>query len=89
MAGKAELLFSEVLNAIRHLEEKKSGLDPVNGGTKMSESRCQLPDLEGTLLKDKLEFEVWNHIKFFYSSFFYPVARLWMTHVGFSLLVLM
>ncbi|KAL2555058.1 1-phosphatidylinositol-3-phosphate 5-kinase FAB1B [Forsythia ovata] len=57
VAGRAELLFSEVLDAIRLLAEKKSGSGLLNSGMKLPESRCQITDLEGILQKEKAEFE--------------------------------
>ncbi|KAL2555055.1 1-phosphatidylinositol-3-phosphate 5-kinase FAB1B [Forsythia ovata] len=57
VAGRAELLFSEVLNAIRLLAEKKSGSGLLNSGMKLPESRRQITDLEGILQKEKAEFE--------------------------------
>ncbi|XP_051147662.1 1-phosphatidylinositol-3-phosphate 5-kinase FAB1B-like [Andrographis paniculata] len=49
VVGSAEHLFTEVRNAIQLLKGKNSGSDP--------ESAVQMPDLEGLLLKEKLEFE--------------------------------
>nr|XP_016485015.1 PREDICTED: 1-phosphatidylinositol-3-phosphate 5-kinase FAB1B-like isoform X1 [Nicotiana tabacum] len=46
--GRAELLFSDVLNAIRVLVEKRSGRQL---------NRRQIADLEGMLQKEKEEFE--------------------------------
>ncbi|KAI3463193.1 hypothetical protein Pfo_019856 [Paulownia fortunei] len=57
VAGRAELLFSEVLNALRLLVERKSGSSLLNGGMKVPESRRHLADLEGMLQKEKSEFE--------------------------------
>lgn len=48
--GRAELLFSDVLNAIRVLVEKRSGRQL---------NRRQIADLERMLQKEKEEFEVW------------------------------
>lgn len=58
MGDRAELLFSEVLNALRQFVEKRSGIGSVGGSTKALESRHQLVDLEGMLHKEKSEFEV-------------------------------
>ncbi|CAI9779928.1 unnamed protein product [Fraxinus pennsylvanica] len=55
--GWAELLFSEVLNAICLLAEKKSGSGLLNSGVKSPESRRQITYLEGILQKEKAEFE--------------------------------
>ncbi|CAA3014733.1 1-phosphatidylinositol-3-phosphate 5-kinase FAB1B-like isoform X2 [Olea europaea subsp. europaea] len=57
VAGWAELLFSEVLNAICLLAEKKSGSGLLNSGVKLPESRRQITYLEGILRKEKAEFE--------------------------------
>ncbi|KAK6153537.1 hypothetical protein DH2020_013176 [Rehmannia glutinosa] len=57
VAGRAELLFSEVLNALRLLVERKSGSSLLNNSMKVPESRRHLADLEGMLQKEKLEFE--------------------------------
>lgn len=56
VVGRAELLFSEVLNALL-LAKKKSGNSMI-----VPESRHHITDLEGMLQKEKSEFEVW--IKF-------------------------
>ncbi|KAL2462389.1 1-phosphatidylinositol-3-phosphate 5-kinase FAB1B [Forsythia ovata] len=58
VVGRAELLFSEVKNALGLLVEKKFGSDPLNSGMKVPESCCLLADLEGVLQKEKAEFEV-------------------------------
>lgn len=53
-------MFSEVLNAIRLLVEKKSG-GQVNSSAEASEApeaRGQIAVLEGMLRKEKEEFEV-------------------------------
>ncbi|KAL7152320.1 hypothetical protein ABFS83_04G089200 [Erythranthe nasuta] len=65
VAGRAELLFSEVLNALRLLVEKRSGLNLLNSGMEVSEFRRHLTDLEGMLQREKSEFEeslqkIWN-----------------------------
>ncbi|PHU24803.1 1-phosphatidylinositol-3-phosphate 5-kinase FAB1B [Capsicum chinense] len=53
---RAELLFSEVLNAIRLLVEKKSGRQ-LNSSINVPEARRRISDLEGLLQKEKEEFE--------------------------------
>lgn len=59
VADKAELLFSEVLNAICIIVEKKPDTVPINGGhMKAVESRRHILDLEIMLQKEKTEFEV-------------------------------
>ncbi|XP_011079355.1 1-phosphatidylinositol-3-phosphate 5-kinase FAB1B [Sesamum indicum] len=57
VASRAELLFSEVLNALRLLVERNSSSSLLNGGVKVPESRHHLVDLEGMLQKEKSEFE--------------------------------
>ncbi|MCD7472584.1 hypothetical protein HAX54_013857 [Datura stramonium] len=54
--GRAERLFSEVLNAIRILVEKESG-GQFNSSAKAPEARGQIAVLEGMLQKEKEEFE--------------------------------
>ena len=58
MVDRAELLFSEVLNALSQIAEKRSASSPLNGSMKIPESRRQLGELEGILQKEKAEFEV-------------------------------
>ncbi|CAN4095164.1 unnamed protein product [Withania somnifera] len=53
---RAEHLFSEVLNAICLLVEKKSG-GQINSSAKAPEARGQVAILEGMLHKEKEEFE--------------------------------
>ncbi|XP_073048299.1 1-phosphatidylinositol-3-phosphate 5-kinase FAB1B-like [Primulina eburnea] len=57
VACRAELLFSEVLNSLRLLVERKSGPSQPNTCIKIPESRRQITDLEGMLQKEKEEFE--------------------------------
>ncbi|CAA0829481.1 1-phosphatidylinositol-3-phosphate 5-kinase FAB1B [Striga hermonthica] len=57
VVGRAELLFSEVLNALRLLVERKSAQGMVSSGTNFSESKRLISDLEGMLQKEKSEFE--------------------------------
>lgn len=54
---RAELLFSEVLNALRLLVEKNFGPGLPSSGKKVPESRRQIADLETMLQKEKVEFE--------------------------------
>jgi 1-phosphatidylinositol-3-phosphate 5-kinase len=54
---RAELLFSEVLNALSQIEEKRSGPGMHGSGIKMAESRRQTIEMEGILQKEKEEFE--------------------------------
>ena len=55
VGDRAELLFSEVLNALSQMVDCSG---PHNNGTKLSESRCQIAGLEAMLQKEKTEFEV-------------------------------
>ncbi|XP_028796261.1 1-phosphatidylinositol-3-phosphate 5-kinase FAB1B isoform X2 [Neltuma alba] len=55
--NRAELLFSEVLNALSQIGEKRSSSVPVSSGLKTSEYRRQVAELEGMLQKEKAEFE--------------------------------
>ncbi|KAL1538052.1 1-phosphatidylinositol-3-phosphate 5-kinase [Salvia divinorum] len=57
VVGRAELLFSEVLNALRLLAERKCGVGAMNAGTNDHESRHLIIDLEGLLQKEKSIFE--------------------------------
>ncbi|KAL3825062.1 hypothetical protein ACJIZ3_021091 [Penstemon smallii] len=57
VTARAELLFSEVLNALRLLTERKSGVSLHSSGMKIPESRRQIANLEGMLQKEKSEFE--------------------------------
>lgn len=50
-------MFSEVLNAIRLLVEKRS-VGQFNSSVKAPEARGQIAVLEGMLQKEKEEFEV-------------------------------
>ncbi|XP_019198736.1 PREDICTED: 1-phosphatidylinositol-3-phosphate 5-kinase FAB1B-like isoform X1 [Ipomoea nil] len=54
--NRAELLFSEVQNALSNLEEQKSSV-LLNSGVKLPEARHQMADLEEMLQKEKAEFE--------------------------------
>ena len=58
MVNRAELLFSEVLNALSQIGEKRSSPVPVGNGLKTPELRRQVAELEGMLQKEKVEFEV-------------------------------
>ncbi|KAH6821843.1 phosphatidylinositol-4-phosphate 5-kinase family protein [Perilla frutescens var. hirtella] len=57
VVGRAELLFSEVLNALRLLAERKCGLGVTNSSMNAPESRHLITDLEGLLQKEKSIFE--------------------------------
>jgi 1-phosphatidylinositol-3-phosphate 5-kinase len=58
MVNRAELLFSEVLNGLSQIGEKRSGVTQSSSGHKTPELRRQVADLEGMLQREKLEFEV-------------------------------
>lgn len=58
VVSRAELLFSEILNALTQMAEKKFGKSSANSSVNMSQSRRQLADLEAMLQKEKAEFEV-------------------------------
>jgi len=60
VVNRAELLFSEVLNGLSQIGEKRS-----NAG----QLRRQVTELEGMLQKEKLEFEVWSSVLYFIYSF--------------------
>ncbi|KAI4329029.1 hypothetical protein L6164_021336 [Bauhinia variegata] len=57
VVNRAKLLFSEVLNALSVIGEKKSSTLPVNLGLKTTELRRQVAELEGMWQKEKGEFE--------------------------------
>ncbi|XP_043719109.1 1-phosphatidylinositol-3-phosphate 5-kinase FAB1B-like [Telopea speciosissima] len=57
VVDRAELLFTEVLNALCLIAEKRSGAGSVNNNLKAPESRRRISELEGMLRKEKAEFE--------------------------------
>ncbi|XVF74230.1 hypothetical protein PTKIN_Ptkin13bG0093700 [Pterospermum kingtungense] len=57
VVDQAELLFSEVLNSLSQIVEKRLGTGAPNGIMKTPELRHQIAELEGILQKEKLEFE--------------------------------
>ncbi|KAK7389704.1 hypothetical protein VNO78_24969 [Psophocarpus tetragonolobus] len=57
VVNRAELLFSEVLNGLSQIGEKRSNAVQVNNGHKTPELRRQVAELEGMLQKEKVEFE--------------------------------
>lgn len=65
VVDRAELLFSEVLNALRQISENSSVNGPLGINTRTSESRNKISELEGMLQKEKAEFEVFLTIKSF------------------------
>nr|XP_043636882.1 1-phosphatidylinositol-3-phosphate 5-kinase FAB1B-like [Erigeron canadensis] len=54
---RAELLFSEILNALTQMAEKKLGKSSVNSSPCMPQSRRHMVYLEEMLQKEKAEFE--------------------------------
>ncbi|GFZ04351.1 phosphatidylinositol-4-phosphate 5-kinase family protein [Actinidia rufa] len=54
VVDRAELFFSEVLNALSQMVDSSG---PHNNGTKLSKSRRQIAELEAMLQKEKTEFE--------------------------------
>lgn len=67
MVVQAEFLFSEVLNALCQIAEKRSVSGPLNNGMKIPETRRQIAELEAMLQKEKAEFEV----RFFFINFMF------------------
>ncbi|XWS18767.1 hypothetical protein CRYUN_Cryun32bG0073000 [Craigia yunnanensis] len=57
VVDQAEILFSEVLNSLSRIAEKKIGTGTPNCIMKTPELRHQIAELEGLLQKEKLEFE--------------------------------
>ncbi|CAI8607812.1 unnamed protein product [Vicia faba] len=57
MVNRAELLFSEVLNCLSQIGEKKSNSVQIISGHKTPELRSQVAELEGMLRRERLEFE--------------------------------
>ena len=58
MVDRAELLFSEVLNALCQIEKKRSGTGSFHSGMKSPGTKRRIAELEGMLQKEKAEFEV-------------------------------
>lgn len=58
VVNRAELLFSEILNGLSQIGEKRSSAAQTSSGQKTPELRRQVAELEGMLQKEKLEFEV-------------------------------
>ncbi|CAI0418872.1 unnamed protein product [Linum tenue] len=57
VVDRAELLFSEILTALRRIAEKRHAAALHNGSTKPTESRRQIAELEALLQKEKAEFQ--------------------------------
>ena len=58
MVNQAELLFSEVLNALSQISEKLCKIEQHNSRMKLPESRRQIAEYESMWQKEKVEFEV-------------------------------
>lgn len=58
MIDRAELLFSEVLNSLSQILERRPGTSSLISSMKNHEIRRCLVDLEGMVHKEKSEFEV-------------------------------
>ncbi|KAI3716390.1 hypothetical protein L6452_23707 [Arctium lappa] len=61
VVSRSELLFSEILNALSQMAEKRHGTGSANGSTKMPQSKRQIADLELMLRKEKTEFKELLH----------------------------
>ncbi|KAF5193918.1 1-phosphatidylinositol-3-phosphate 5-kinase FAB1A [Thalictrum thalictroides] len=61
VVDKAKLLFTEVLNALCKIAEKKIGVGPIDTSVKVDESRRDIAELERMLQKEKVEFEDLSH----------------------------
>ncbi|KAF8401165.1 hypothetical protein HHK36_014469 [Tetracentron sinense] len=57
VVDRAEILFTEVLNALSQIAEKRPGTGSFNSGMKPHESRYRIAELEGMLQREKAEFE--------------------------------
>ncbi|XP_010261690.1 PREDICTED: 1-phosphatidylinositol-3-phosphate 5-kinase FAB1B-like [Nelumbo nucifera] len=57
VVDRTELLFTEVLNSLHEIVEKRSGLGFLKSGVKAAESRHRVAELEGIIQKEKAEFE--------------------------------
>lgn len=58
MHNKAEILFSEVCNALNQISEKFSGYVLQEGGNTVADFRHLIAELEGMMQKEKEELEV-------------------------------
>lgn len=63
---RSELLFSEILNTLSQMAEKRHVTGSINGN--MKRSKRQISDLEVMLRKEKAEFEVTVNLSVFYLS---------------------
>ncbi|KAL8171587.1 hypothetical protein V2J09_023391 [Rumex salicifolius] len=57
LVDRAEVLFTEVLNALTEIVEKKSGGGSIKSSIKAPESRARFAELEEMLQNEKAEFE--------------------------------
>ncbi|KAE9593610.1 hypothetical protein Lal_00036326 [Lupinus albus] len=57
VANRAEILFSEVLNALSQIGVKRSSSVPVTSSLKAPELKMQFAELDGVLQTEKVEFE--------------------------------
>ncbi|KAF8390965.1 hypothetical protein HHK36_023265 [Tetracentron sinense] len=57
VVDRAEILFTEVLNALSQIAEKRPGTVSLNSSMKPHESRYRIAELEGMLQREKAEFE--------------------------------
>ncbi|KAD4584901.1 hypothetical protein E3N88_22502 [Mikania micrantha] len=57
IVSRAELLFSEILNALTQISEKIFGKKSSNNNANMTQSRRHIAELEVMLQKEKTEFE--------------------------------
>ncbi|KAH6817028.1 hypothetical protein C2S51_000631 [Perilla frutescens var. frutescens] len=73
VASRSELLFSEGLNALRLLVERKSRSSMLSSGINVPQLAHHLADLEVTLHEEKLEYEVWYQFQVS-SSFIHTVC---------------
>lgn len=71
MVNRAELLLSEVLNALSQISEKRCKIEQLNSGMKLPELRRQIAELELMLQKEMAEFEVRFTIPFDFLVFSY------------------
>ncbi|KAJ6825386.1 1-phosphatidylinositol-3-phosphate 5-kinase FAB1B-like isoform X1 [Iris pallida] len=65
VAKKAELLFSEILDKLNRIAEKRLYNDSLNDNVKVPESSCDIIELEEMLEKEKTEFveHLWKVVK--------------------------
>ncbi|KAG6736171.1 hypothetical protein POTOM_061102 [Populus tomentosa] len=71
VVNRAELLLSEVLNALSQISEKRCKIEQLNSGMKLPELRRQIAELELMLHKEMAEFEVRFTVPFDFLVFSY------------------